>query len=228
MLILLVIAAVVLVVADRVAASVVQQRIATTLEKNLQASDVEVSVAGFPFLTQLAGGSLADVTGHAATMIVGGVMVEDVDLTAAGVPVSGGATSSVAITGLVPTASLQVLLDQHTADLDWLGNLTVTPERERLQVALNLAGVIDVGVDVEPVAAGRSVGLRLTSVVAGGVTVDPLSLPFGLGEQLVDLLGTFTVSLEELPAGLEITAAQVTPEGLWVTAAGQDVVLTGS
>ena len=72
----------VLVVADRIAVAVAQNAAVSSLEREADdVSGAELSIHGFPFLTQVLGGSLDHVTGSADAATFSGYEITDLEST---------------------------------------------------------------------------------------------------------------------------------------------------
>jgi hypothetical protein len=175
-----------------------------------------VDIAGFPFLTQLAAGSLDDVTVDLASASLSGVDLQDVDLRARGVSTSAPYRADRAeVRGTLTTAALEQLVAERTdADVDLDiddGRLTAT-----LQVLR-----ADVTAELVPTAQGDAIAVDVVSVTLAGAVIDVEDLPGAAASRLQDL----TVPVEGLPEGLALTDVVVQDDGLRVTASGTEVVL---
>ncbi|GAA2721292.1 LmeA family phospholipid-binding protein [Cellulomonas aerilata] len=175
-----------------------------------------VDIAGFPFLTQLAAGSLDDVSVDLATASLSGVDLRDVDLRAHGVSTSAPyRAGSAEVRGTLTTGALEALVAERTdADVDLAvdgGRLTAT-----LQVLR-----ADVTAELVPTAQGDSIAVDVVSVTLAGAVIDVEDLPRAAASRLRDL----AVPVDGLPDGLALTDVVVQDGGLRVTASGTDVVL---
>ncbi len=180
---------------------------------------LRIDVHGFPFLTQLAGGSLDDVSGSLERATFGGHEVSDVSFQARGVELGGALRAdAIEVDGLVTFTTLaSALSTQLSADVG-LEPALDTPGAARL--TLEVLG-LDVGAVVTPSVAGPGlIGLRLDAVSLGALAVDPGALPGGIG----DALGGLTVPLD-LPRGVELTSVQVEGSGLRASLEGHGIAL---
>lgn len=202
--------------ADRVTRSLAEDVAADAVRSQLDAVDPDVTVAGFPFLTQLARGTLDDVHVAASGATLRGLDVTDLDVTATGVAVREprGAEHVIA-TATVPTAALESLLRERTG---W--DLALAVDGEALVATGAVAG-IPVGVTLTLAPAGAE-GLVATiaSASLGGFTVDAGVLPDGLASRITEVDVT-----DQLPAGAEVTGAVVAADGLHLTVQLTDVTL---
>lgn len=202
--------------ADRVTHSIAEDVAADALRSHLDATgEAEVAIQGFPFLTQLASGTLDDVRLLADAATLRGMDLVDLDVTARRVAVHEprGAESVIA-TGTVPIATLESLLRERTG---W--DLTLTVDGSTFVAGGDLSGVPAlVGLTMAP-AGVDGLTVTIASALLGGLDVDAAVLPDALGSQLPDI-GVLT---EQLPASASITAATVQADGLHVTVELADV-----
>lgn len=202
--------------ADRVTHSIAQDVAADAVRSQLGAAEPQVDITGFPFLTQLARGTLDDVHLTAPSATLRGLDVADLDVVATGVAVHEprGAEHVVA-TATVPTAALEQLLRERTG---W--DLALAVEGEALTATGAVAGV-PVGVTLTLAPAGAD-GLvaTITGASVGGFGVDAGLLPDGLASRIAEVDVT-----DQLPAGAEVTGAVVEADGLHLTVELADVTL---
>lgn len=210
------------VVADRVGLRVAQNEIA----KNVAAQygmdhDPKVTIKGFPFITQALEGRYDEID-----VDMGEVTQEGVRLTGAAVtlkdvtaPLSdamhGDATRMVA-----GTATSTATVAYKDVDKEAPRGMKVSADGPALRVrgpvtVLGLTRTVTATVTVQP--AGRSVRVVPQSVTTGGTRV-PLAL--------VRQAFTFTMPVHGLPLGTRLSAVDVLPGGLRVSATAQDVKLS--
>jgi hypothetical protein len=202
--------------ADRAGHSIAEDVAADAVRSQLTATDLDVAIEGFPFLTQLARGTLDDVRLQASTATLQGLDVTDLDVTATGVAVrEPRGAEHVLATATVPTAALQALLQERTG---W--DLTLTVEGEDLVAGGSVAGVpVAVALAVAP-AGPDGLTATVTSASLAGLTVDAGLLPDGLAARLSEIDVT-----DQLPAGASVTGATVRADGLHLTVELVDVAL---
>ncbi|MEP6650068.1 MAG: DUF2993 domain-containing protein [Lapillicoccus sp.] len=199
--------------AEEYAVDVVAQSFSTT-------QPAVVDIKGFPFLTQLLGGTLDEVTAKVPAATLEGVPITDVAIDAtqvnvrppAGQQPTAGHTTLVAT---IPTASLEQIVKDRT-------RLTV-------QVALDgstvkASGTV-LGLPLVLTLAPRVEGGRLLvdagNLTLGGREITPESLPTVLRDRVTGI----EVPLEGLPPGLALNRAEVVPSGLRITADGTNVTV---
>ncbi|MGV8966995.1 MAG: DUF2993 domain-containing protein [Cellulomonas sp.] len=206
------------VVADRVAVGRAEALAVTELQANVDgvSGEPEVTITGFPFLTQLAAGKLSHVTVRADGLTLDGVEVTDVVVDAGGVTTAEPYTVDHAdLTGTLSAAELQRLV---AANSDVKADLKI--DGDKLIAATQLLG-LDVTATLVPRVDNGQIRVDVTTVAFGGFAVDVSDLPSALAGQLKDL----AVPIGGLPAGFELTGVEVRDGGVRITASGQDVVL---
>jgi hypothetical protein len=202
--------------ADRVTHGIAEDAAADAVRSRLSAADLAVRIDGFPFLTQVVGGTLDDVHLAASGAVLQGLEVTDLDVAATGVAIREprGAEHVVA-TATVPTAVLQTLLREKTG---W--DLELTVDGETLVAGGALAGVpVSVGLTVAP-AGAEGLTATITGATLAGLTIDAGALPDGIAGRLTEL-GV----VDELPAGASITGATVAADGLHLVVELDDITL---
>jgi hypothetical protein len=205
------------VLADRVTHGYAEDVAADAVRSRLSATDADVRIEGFPFLTQFARGTLRDVHLRASSASIQGLDVVDLEVAATEVAVRGTqGAARVRATATVPPEALQALLRERTG---W-GDLTVTLEDGTVLAGGALVGVpVSVALTIAP--AGEA-GITATVVGASlaGFQVDAAALPDGIADRLAGL----SVA-EDLPAGSRVTGATVAPDGLHLVVEADDVTV---
>ncbi|XBP93085.1 DUF2993 domain-containing protein [Micromonospora sp. CCTCC AA 2012012] len=231
--VLLLVLAGLLVVADRVAAGVAERTIADQVKQevakqNAQSSAPKVQVSGFPFLTQVLAGKyqhisivLTDVQGPVQGQAVS---VPRLDVDARNVRASldtlrSGQGDVVAErvdgVGTITYDSLAKLLDRPGLTLgERGGKLVVTAPVDVLGVKLTVNGIAEVTVN------NGKVALRFNDLTAEGLPNLPLA------RQVLTNYAkgiSIDVPLPKLPFQLNVRKVEPKPEGLTVTADARDV-----
>jgi hypothetical protein len=220
-----------LIVADRVGASVAEDRIRDQVTEEMAARKVsssvpEVTVGGFPFLTQVLNGKyesisilLRDVTGE-------GVRLPRLDVEARNVTASldtltsgqgDVVAESVQGTATIGYASVAQLIEQPNLRLaERGGRLVASLPAELLGQKFTLTGEAEL-----KVVEGK-IQLRFQELSAEGIPAVPAvrNLISGYARQL-----SIDIALPALPFALELQDVKVLPEGLAVTATARDVPL---
>ncbi|WP_330458576.1 DUF2993 domain-containing protein [Streptomyces sp. NBC_00820] len=239
LLILVVILGGLFVVADRLAVNLAEGQVADKLKarQNL-ASTPDVSIKGFPFLTQVAGGSLDDVEvgikNYEAAAGTSGktVRIDDLKADMKGVAFSGDYSSATAAsaTGTATIAYDQLLkttqsepasmgpgVSARVVGLTYGGN-------DKIKVALQVSvPALDVKQTVQVLSS--------VTVRDGKVQVHADSLPAlggaDVAESRVRRITDFQQVVDQLPGGIKIDEVTATQGGLEIGVAGSDVRLAG-
>ncbi len=228
------------VIVDRVAVNLAESEAADRLKANEGLQDTpDVSIEGFPFLTQLAGGTLDEVrvgirdyeagTGDGT----GKIRIDDLRADMKGVDFSSDFSSAVADSA---TGTATVAYDE----------LLKTAESEPTQVAPGVKakivglsdggnGKIKVAVEIET-ALGKlpepvSVLSSVKVVDGDTVRVQADALPeFGgveLAESRVRRITDFQQRIDGLPGGIRLDKVEAAENGVDITVTGSDVRLVG-
>ncbi len=205
-----------LIAADRIVDYATEQKIAKGLEPH---ADADVSVEGFPILTQLATGRLDTVHVRAAEAEYEGVEFADVDARLYDVPVdSSRPVGTIDADALIPLSTIESLASEH-ASLPQGTSFTVIDGTLYLDGSL-LGQALLVGID--PRAQSRHVTVEATTIRLGTTEIDLNALPGFLTSAISDI----TIDLGFLPAGLELTKISVEEDGLRINLHGSGVTLS--
>lgn len=173
---------------------------------------VEVSVGGFPFLTQVAAGSLDHVELDLPEVTLDGIHLVDAHVTARGATTSQPTTiRALTATALLPIEELDRLFKAEsglTADIEVRGeSLSFTGEVLGAELAVVFRPVlVEGGISLEP--EELRLGGRSLDVSRLGGLID------GLGRSLVLPVG--------LPDGLRLSSLRIEPRGVQVELRGTD------
>lgn len=238
--ILLLVLAGLLVVADRVAAGIAERVVADQIDQeisrqNVQSSAPEVTVGGFPFLTQVLGGRydsikvlLRDVQGPVQGSTTA-VRVPELTVDARNVTASvdtlrsgQGEVTAEAVngTGTIAYESVVALIDRPGVKLrEQDGKLAVTaPVRVPiLEQNLTVQGTANLAVD------GDDIVINFDRLTSDDLPNNPAIQSFinGFARQL-----SVRVPLPPLPFALQLHEVRPLPTGLAVTASAKDVALS--
>ncbi len=205
------------VAADRVAVGVAERRAVTEVGSDARVVGTpEVHIHGFPFLTQLVGRSLSDVSGSVDGLTLTDLSLTDVTVDAHGVALASPVTAAeIHVVGTVPVGSLERLV-RDQLDLE----VTLTTVDGELVVAGQVIG-LPVAARLVPRVEDGAIRADVSAVELDGLTIDPAMLPGDLAGRLSAL----SVPVDGLPAGLSLTGASVVDGGVRLSAAGTDVVV---
>ena len=204
-------------IADGLAREEAEDRVAEELRTGLDGLDEspEVTIGGFPFLTQYLAGRISTIHATADELTVEGLPLQDVVVDLEGVTTESPITAEDAqMTAYVALADVTeaVELPLEVALVD--GALTASTQ----VLGLPLDAVL------VPRADGRAIAIDIESFDLAGATIAADDLPTGISDQLDGI----AIPLEGLPEGVELTEVVVEGDGFTVEAAGQDVVLQGA
>ena len=213
------------VAADRIGVVVAQRAVASQVEKEFSERP-DVSIEGFPFLTQALGGRYSSVRVSGRDLSAGGERLSEFDATLSGLelPLSDALSGSVSAVP-VDRLSARVVLSYD--------DLQRRLRDRRLALAPGPDGLLRVTGSVT--VLGRKLSASaLSSVAVSGTNVVVTARRFETGAGPADRVLTaalgkrldFTARIGQLPYGLRLTGVQIRPEGVVATAAAQDAVLT--
>ncbi|PWD50936.1 hypothetical protein C8046_10010 [Serinibacter arcticus] len=210
------------VVVDRVVNDRVEAGVAENLAASYAGEDVDLTIGGFPFLTQLASGTFRDVELTAASAVYEGYTLTDLDARATDLPYDVatqvlGRAGTVSATATIPTATLESLAATQLADAD----LTLTTRDGALVAGTEVLGGLTVDIGLLPRAADGQIAVDIGTVSIAGFEVPLDQLPAGLADRLTDI----RIDLPGLPAGLGLTSLEVVETGVRATVEGVDVDL---
>jgi hypothetical protein len=235
LLIVVVVLGVLFVVVDRVAVHFAEGRAADRLRttENL-ASTPDVSINGFPFLTQLAGGTLDDVevgiedyeadTGNDGQKI----RIDDLEADMRGVKFSGNHSSATAssATGTATIAYDELLKAAGSEPTDV--GLGITARLAGLSYGGN--GKVKVAIELSALPAPVSV-LSSVTVKDDKVQLHAGSLPKLPGIQPVEnrirSITDFQQVVDRLPGDIRLDSVRAAKAGVEITVKGSDITLAG-
>jgi hypothetical protein len=225
LLVLVVVLAALAVVADRVAVSVAERKVATQLQSQGHlAGPPQVDITGFPFLTQAARGRYSDVQIGLTSADLGQPAGTRADVSLRGVqlPLSdvlAGTVSRVPVDRIDGTATLSYALlaarigGDTTLRQDGDGlRITKTVEVAGQRIPVTASGTVTLD--------GRDLLIHVEHAAGAGV-----QLPGFLVGQVSDLLG-LRYRIPALPFGLRVTGVRPAADGVVVTVAATDAVLS--
>ena len=225
LLVTLVVLAGLLAVADRVAATVASNAVADQVQASASLASADVSIGGFPFLTQALGGRYDSVSVVARGVAAGDLTVDRLDATLTGVevPLSDVLSGSVSE---VPVASVRATalvgydeLARRSGDR----RLTVAPSGDRVRVTGSVT-VLGQTLTASALSSVRVEGGALV-VTAESYSVGDAAASSAISQALG---GRFDlrIPVTGLPYGLQVSGVSVTAEGVAVTAAAGATVLS--
>ncbi|MFI5686846.1 DUF2993 domain-containing protein [Streptomyces sp. NPDC051636] len=227
------------VIADRVAVSFAEGEAADKLKASENLAETpDVSIKGFPFLTQVASGSLDDVevgikdyeaaTGNGTEKI----RIDDLKADLKGVDFSGDYSSATAssATGTATIAYAELLKTAKSEPTQ------VAPGVTARVVGLSDGGNGKIKVAVEATVLGNKLPNPvpvLSSVAVEGdrVKVHADALPaiggVDIAEDRVREITDFQQAVDQLPGGIKLDKVQAAKDGVEITVKGSNVKLAG-
>ncbi|WBB78985.1 DUF2993 domain-containing protein [Micromonospora sp. WMMD882] len=234
LLVLLLVLAGLLVLADRIATGVAERAIADQVSQELNRQDASASppsvdIGGFPFLTQVAAGryeritiGLSDVTGtvdgNSVTLPTLDVDARDVTASLDTIRSGQGDVTAARVdgTGTISYASLAAYLDRPGLTLaERDGKLAVTAPVDIFGQQLTVSGVAEITVDEQ-----GKVSLGFSDLDAEGLPNLPAARAL-LNNYAQGI--SIDVPLPELPFQMTVRGVTPLPEGLQVSADARDV-----
>jgi hypothetical protein len=215
----LVVIVAILVGLDFAARAEAESVLASKIEQQGLTSKPDVTIDGFPFLTQVASKDFRQVTVTASNVSAGPVTITTVDATATQIRISSYAFSSGTISNLSGTAriSFASLGNTLAAQFGALGSLL---KGAGLQLAY--AGPDEVRATVNLVVSTGSATWRVSRLSGNALTVSLVGST-GLPTSVVDSVQNLTLQLPKLPLGLTISSIAVTPAGVVGDVGGRNV-----
>ncbi|MGW3653873.1 LmeA family phospholipid-binding protein [Streptomyces sp. NPDC000878] len=230
------------VIADRVAVGFAEDEVADRLRTSEGlAATPDVSIKGFPFLTQVAGGELDDVEVgikdyEAATGVSGqDIRIDDLNARMRGVEFTGDYSSATAATATGSATITYAELLKAAKATTGSEPTEVVPGVTATVVGLSDGGNGKIKVEVEATVAGTKlpepVSVLSTVTVEGDtVKVKADSLP-NLGVDLADnrmrTVTDFEQKIEGLPGGIKLDSVQAAKTGVDIEVKGSNVSLAG-
>ncbi|RCV50856.1 LmeA family phospholipid-binding protein [Marinitenerispora sediminis] len=222
LLVFLIFLLVLVVAADRGLHYALEREIANRAAQQYEmATEPEVTIGGFPFLTQVAAGSYDEVHIVTGALTVNEVQLERVDATLRDVraPV-GELLSNPSITAgsvdarvMLPYSELQKRLPEGIV-------IETDNGAPRITGDLAVSGFsVPVQSDIEVAVDGDTVNVTPTNVQVGESQIDISAV---VTERL-----TFSLQLPQLPFDVRVTGVEALPNGVELSGEGTDVPLAG-
>jgi hypothetical protein len=210
---------VLLVAADFAAKAVAENVLASKIEQQGLSTRPDVTIDGFPFLTQVARRDFSQVQISASNVHAGPVTFTTIDADATGIRLSSYSFNSGTIGQLSGTALIDFssLGNAMTSQVGALGTLL-----GGAGLTLTAAGPSEVRASLNLIVAAGSAVWQISRVSASQLNIRLVSSS-GLPASLLSSIQDITLQIPRLPMGLTIDSVQVTPAGVVGTVSGQDV-----
>ena len=198
----------VLVAADFAAKAFAQGKLASEIQSHGFPKKPAVSIAGFPFLTQLASRDFKKVTLSSGNVPEGPVTIKQISAVLSGVRINsgfGGATvDSLSGSAFITFPELAKALTSQVGGLGSLADSGFT---------LKAVGSNEVKANINLLIISGSATWRITELGGNEINVKLVSSS-GLPSQLLSSVGNIRLHLPALPFGLSIKSLRVTPTGI--------------
>ncbi|MBO1337507.1 DUF2993 domain-containing protein [Streptomyces sp. VRA16 Mangrove soil] len=224
------------VIADRIAVNIAEGKAADKIrESEGLPSTPSVSINGFPFLTQVADGTLDDVEigikNYDAKGSGGSIRIADLDAEMHGVKFDSSYSSATAdsATGTARISYAELLKAVQKQDPAQLApGITATIS------GLSYGGDGKVKVELAVKLLGRTVNVPVISSISvtdGKVSAKADSLPrigaVDLAENRVRAVTDFQQAIDDLPAGIKLDNVEAVKDGIEISVTGSDLHLVG-
>jgi len=206
-----------LVALDFGARAFAESQVASQIQKQGFPKKPDVSIEGFPFLTQVASRDFKDVQLSSSNITEGPLLIQSINAKMTGVHVNssfnGGTVDNLAGTLSVTFAALANAMTSQAGSLGSLGGAGLN---------LSQAGNDEVKATLNLVITSGTAVWRVSRTANGDIGIHLVNSS-GLTSSLLSGLGDITIPLPHLPLGLTIQNISVTPSGLVGTVTGHDV-----
>ena len=211
---------VVLVAVDRLAAFYVQGRIASQIQDQGFSSKPDVSIKGFPFLTQVISRHFQDIQISSSKVKAGPVEIQFIHAQLSNVRLnsgfSGGTVGHLSGAGVIAFGSLSNAIGSlagggQLGQLIGAAGLTLKP-----------VGSHKVKASIDLLVTNGSATWRITRVSGTEIKVHLVSSS-GLPGSLLSSIRNISVPIPKLPLGMKIQSVVVTPAGISVRVTGSQV-----
>jgi LmeA-like phospholipid-binding len=222
--IILVIVVAVLVALDFGARAVAQGVMATKIQQQGLSQKPQVSIAGFPFLTQVASKDFKKVTISTHDLTEGPVTITSINATATGIRLNSYSSESGTITSVTGRAviSFASLANTLTQKIGPLGSLL-----NGAGLHLTDAGPGKVKASLNLLVVTGSATWRVSRISGDRLQIRLISASGVLPASLLHSMQNVTVQIPKLPLGLTISSIQVTPAGVVGVVSGHNVPFGG-
>lgn len=206
-----------LVIGDRVANAITENQLASQFQSNGLPVKPNVTIEGFPFLTQLAAKDFKKVDINASNVPAGPVTITSVHATVNGLHFSSLSTNATAKVDHV-TMTAFISFGALAAAGQLGGNLvTITPDGpNKVKITVGVGGPLS---DTEEAS--------VTQTGPQKITIKVLDNGGGLGSLLPSSFSSYSFTLPKgVPASLRITSLVVNAQGLTLSAAASNATFS--
>jgi hypothetical protein len=215
---------VLLVVADRGAVLYAQSQVAQQFkEQGGFEGTPSVSIKGFPFLTQVIGHNIHEITITSDKIKAGPVTITNLDADITDIKLNGGFSAGTIghLDGqaLIPFSGLTSALGGAGGGLGDLGDLASG-------VTIKAAGGNKIKATFDLLIVSGSATLKVTREPGNKIHIQLVSSSGDLPSEVTDQLKDLTVPIPDLPLGMKIQRIQVNGDGISIHVTGDNVKFT--
>jgi hypothetical protein len=221
LLIILVVLVGLLIAADFGAKAIAENQVASQIQKQGVSQKPSVSIAGFPFLTQVISRDISSMRISWVDLPEGPVTFKSINAVLNGVHINssfnGATVSQLTGTALITFGALSNAVSSQVGALGALGGAGLT---------LTDAGPNEIKASLDLVITSASATWRVTRLSGNRLNIQ-LVASDGLPSQLLDSVRNITIPLSGIPLHLQIQSVSITPNGVVGTLTGQNVTFGG-
>lgn len=210
-----------LVAADFGAKAIAESEVASQIQKQGISQKPAVSIAGFPFLTQVISRDIHSMQISWHDLPEGPVTFKSINAVLNGVHINssfnGATVSQVTGTAKITFGELSNAVSSQVGALGSLGGAGLT---------LSQAGPDEVKASLDLLITSGSATWRVSRLSGNRLNIQ-LVASNGLPSQLTDAVRDITVPLSGIPLNLQVQSVSITPEGIVGTLTGQNVTFGG-
>lgn len=220
-LIILVVLLGLLVAADFGAKAVAENEVATQIQKQGISQKPSVSIAGFPFLTQVISRDVNSMQISWHDLQEGPVTFKSINAVLNGVHINssfnGATVSQLTGTAVITFGALSDAVSSQVGALGALGGAGLT---------LTDAGPDEIKASLDLVITSASATWRVSRLSGNRISIQLVDSN-GLPSQLLDSVRNITIPLSGIPLHLQVQRVRITPNGVVGTLTGQNVTFGG-
>jgi hypothetical protein len=210
-----------LVAADFGAKAIAESEVASQIQKQGISQKPAVSIAGFPFLTQVISRDIGSMQISWHDLPEGPVTFKSINAVLNGVHINssfnGATVSHLTGTALITFGELSNAVSSQVGALGSLGGAGLT---------LSQAGPNEVKASLDLLITSASATWRVSRLSGNRLNIHLVDSD-GLPSQLLDSVRDITVPLSGIPLHLQVQHVSVTPAGITGTLTGQNVTFGG-
>ncbi len=220
-LIILIVLVGLLVAADFGAKAIAENEVATQIQKQGISQKPSVSIAGFPFLTQVISRDVNSMQISWHDLQEGPVTFKSINAVLNGVHINssfnGATVSHLTGTAVITFGALSNAVSSQVGALGALGGAGLT---------LTDAGPDEIKASLDLVITSASATWRVSRLSGNRISIQLVDSN-GLPSQLLDSVRNITIPLSGLPLHLQVQTVSITPNGVVGTLTGQNVTFGG-